>query len=93
MPASADFPSLAAATGEPETDAWSGWLALSGDDAIAACRRQHCRLQWEVARYIEELLRELGTMAKTAELGQLVYFLEMTRQEAEALSLRIQPGT
>jgi len=56
-----------------------------GDQAaplIANGIAQHRQLQYEVSRYIELLLGELGTMAHAADLKHLKHFLEMTRQEA-----------
>ncbi len=59
------------------------------DGAIAdTALAQHRRLQFEVARYIEQLLGELETMARAAELPHLFYFLGMTRQEASAQTER-----
>lgn len=49
---------------------------------MAGCIAQHRQLQYEVSRYIEMLLGELGTMARAADLKHLLHFLEMTRQEA-----------
>lgn len=51
-------------------------------ESVEACRAQHRQLQFEVSRYIELLLGELATMAKAAELRHLLYFIELTRQEA-----------
>lgn len=50
--------------------------------SVESCRVQHRQLQYEVSRYIELLLGELATMAKAAELGHLLHFIELTRQEA-----------
>jgi hypothetical protein len=51
---------------------------------------QHRQLQYEVSRYIELLLGELGTMARAADLKHLHYFLELTRQEAADQTKRCQ---
>ncbi len=59
--------------------------ALDGDPA------QHHRQQFEVARHIEQMLDELGAMARAAELRHLVYFLDLTRQEASAQTQRSRP--
>lgn len=53
---------------------------------------QHHRQQFEVARHIEHMLGQLGTMARAAELRHLVYFLDLTRQEASAQTQRSRPG-
>lgn len=47
-------------------------------------------LRFEAARYIEQLLGELGVMARTAELQHLFYFLDMARQEANLQAQRYQ---
>jgi hypothetical protein len=49
---------------------------------LGSCLAQHRQLQYEVSRYIELLLAELGTMARAADLKHLLHFIEMTRQEA-----------
>lgn len=56
--------------------------AIFDRESVEACRAQHRQLQFEVSRYIELLLGELATMAKAAELRHLLYFIELTRQEA-----------
>jgi hypothetical protein len=58
---------------------------------IGACLAQHRQLQFEVAHYIECLVFELGVMARAAELRHLLYFLEMTRQEAANQTRRFRP--
>lgn len=45
-------------------------------------------LRFEAARYIEQLLAEMGVMARAAELRHLFYFLDMARQEASAQAQR-----
>lgn len=57
---------------------------------IGGCLAQHRQLQYEVSRYIELLLGELGTMARAADLKHLVHFLEMTKQEAADQTKRCQ---
>lgn len=71
-----------------------GLIARDGDLAgaqIDRCIAQHRQLQFEVAHYIELLLGELGVMARAADLKHLLYFLEMTRQEAGDQARRCQP--
>ena len=57
---------------------------------IGGCLAQHRQLQYEVSRYIELLLGELGSMARAADLKHLLHFLEMTRQEAADQTKRCQ---
>ena len=49
---------------------------------VEACRAQHLQLQYEVSRCIEQLLLELGTMARAADLKHLLQSIETTRREA-----------
>lgn len=53
------------------------------------CRQAEQRwLRFEAARYIEQLLAEMGVMARAAELQHLFYFLDMARQEASTQAQR-----
>jgi hypothetical protein len=66
-------------------------MAAAPAGAIDGCVAQQRQLQFEVAHYIELLLVELGTMARAADLRHLVYFLELTRQEASHQTERCRP--
>lgn len=66
-------------------------MAAAPAGAINGCVAQQRQLQFEVSHYIELLLIELGTMARAADLRHLVYFLELTRQEASHQTERCRP--
>lgn len=74
-----------------QTGEASSSKATAPAGAINGCVAQHRQLQFEVSRYIELLLIELGTMARAADLRHLVYFLELTRQEASDQTERCRP--
>ncbi|WP_181833311.1 hypothetical protein [Bosea caraganae] len=59
------------------------------------CHATQPHAQWlrsEAAGHIEQLLGELGSMARAAELRHLFYLLDMARQEAGTQAQRWQRG-
>jgi len=45
----------------------------------------------DASDYIAQMTAELAAMAKAAQLGLVVYFLEMAQMEAEAQAQRLKP--
>ena len=56
--------------------------------AAAAVRRQDRESDAEIAGYIGQMTSELATMASTARLDLLAYFLNLARLEAEVVQRR-----
>jgi hypothetical protein len=71
------------------TGAFARRLTPANDPVDTSQAEQHW-LRFEAARYIEQLLGELGVMARAAELQHLFYFLDMARQEANLQAQRCQ---
>jgi hypothetical protein len=63
---------------------------MPANDPLNARQAELRWLRFEAARYIEQLLGELGVMARAAELQHLFYFLDMARQEADLQAQRWQ---
>ncbi|TCR66237.1 hypothetical protein [Bosea sp. BK604] len=61
---------------------------LPANDPLDCPQDQQRWLRFEAARYIEQLLAEMGVMARAAELQHLFYFLDMARQEASTQAQR-----
>jgi hypothetical protein len=63
---------------------------LPANDPVDTRQIEQRWLRFEAARYIGQLLGELGVMARAAELPHLFYFLDMARQEANLQAQRRQ---
>jgi hypothetical protein len=63
---------------------------LPANDRIDTSQAEQRWLRFEAARYIGQLLDELGVIARAAELRHLFYLLDMARQEANVQAERRQ---